>query len=227
MKLVPLFFCLVSFFGAGVLGTAKADSLQDILSRMDKEAPSFHGVQADLKMDTYQKIIDSHTLENGQLKMQRGIKGEVKAIIEFTGESARTLFFQGKGVRIYYPRINQYQDVSLGSNAAAVNQYLLLGFGSSGKELAQTYNITEDGKENLSGVSSTRLVLVPKDPKVLEKLPKVELWIPDGGSNPVQQQFFENTGNYRVITYSNMQVNPGFSGPLELKLPKDAKKQRQ
>ena len=222
MRILPAVFCLFAS-----LASLRADSLPDILARMDKNAPGFRALTANLVMDTYQKIIDSHTEENGSLQMQRSTKGEVRAIITFTGNSARTIGFQGKSARIYYPAINQYQDVSLGSNAAVVNQFLLLGFGSSGKELAQSYTITDEGQEKVAGQSATKLLLVPKDPGVLERLTKVELWIPDNGSNPIQQMFYEPSGNYRRITYSDIRLNPAISGTLELKVPKNAKKQRQ
>jgi len=222
MRILSAVFCLVTS-----LSVLRADSVPDILARMDKDAPGFHALTANLVMDTYQKILDSHTDENGSLQMQRSSKGETRAIITFTGNSARTIGFQGKSARIYYPAINQYQDVSLGSNAAVVNQFLLLGFGSSGKELAQSYSITEQGEEKISGQSAAKLLLVPKDQSVLERLAKVELWIPDNGSNPIQQTFYEPSGNYRKITYSDMHLNPAITGTLELKMPKNAKKQRQ
>lgn len=220
MRLLPLVLCLV-----GLVSSLSADSLSAILDRMNQDAPKFHGLQADLVMDTYEKILDAHTKENGSLKMQRSPKGDVKAIIEFTGNSARTLAFGGKNVRIYYPATNQYQDVALGSNAGVVNQYLLLGFGASGTQLAQSYTITVEGQEKVSDQQTTKLLLVPKDQGVLEHLAKVELWIPDNGSNPVQQQFYEPSGNYRLITYSHIQVNPAMTGSLELKMPKNAKRQ--
>ena len=219
-SIIPLFFCAL-----GALASLRADSLADILQRMNDDAPKFQGLKADLTMDTYQKILDAHTNENGTLRMERSPKREVKAIIEFTGNSARTLVFSGKAVRIYYPAINQYQDVDLGKNAGAVNQYLLLGFGSSGKELAAGYAITDEGAANVSGQPATKLLLIPKDAAVLEHIAKVELWIPNGKSNPIQQQFYDPSGNYRLISYSNMQVNPAGIGNLDWKLPKGAKRQ--
>jgi outer membrane lipoprotein-sorting protein len=204
----------------------RADSLPSILARMDKVAPDFHGLTANIVMDTYQKILDSHTPESGTLRMQRTPKGEVRAIIEFKGaDSARTIAFQGKIIRIYYPNLNTYQDVSLGADAAVVNQYLLLGFGSSGKELAQNYDITDEGSDTVAGQAAIKLLLVPKDSKVAQRLPKVEIWIPGDGANPIQQKFYDPSGNYRLVTYSDVQLNPPIPGALEFKLPKGAKKQ--
>ncbi len=222
MRLFLAILCLLAFGR-----TLPADSLSQILSRMDQSAPQFHGATANLVMDTYQKILDAHTNESGTLKMQRSAKGDVRAVIEFVGNSARTLSFAGKNVRIYYPNINQYQDVSLGSNASVVNQYLLLGFGSSGKDLEQNYIIKEEGQEKVSGQNAAKLLLVPKDANLETRLTKVQLWIPDGASNPIQQQFYEPSGNYRLITYSNLLVNPAMAHTLEFKMPKGATKSRQ
>jgi hypothetical protein len=46
-----------------------------------------------------------------------------------------------------------------------------------------------------------------------------------GGSNPVQQQFYEGTsGNYRKVTYTHIEINPAIKGDLEIQMQKDAKK---
>jgi outer membrane lipoprotein-sorting protein len=60
---------------------------------------------------------------------------------------------------------------------------------------------------------------------VQEKLSKVEMWIPANSAYPIQQQFFEPSGNYRTVTYSNEKINPPMRRTLELKLAPGAKKQ--
>lgn len=223
MRILPL---ILGLFVS--LASLPADSLPSILARMDKAAPGFHDLTATVTMDTYQKILDSHTLESGTLRMQRTPKGEVRAIIEFKGANdARTIAFLGKTIRLYYPVLNTYQDVSVGNNAAVVNQYLLLGFGSSGKELSDGYTITDEGSEKISEQMATKLLLVPKDSKVTEHVTKVEIWIPDNAANPIQQKFYDPSGNYRLVTYSDIQVNPPMPGELQFKLPKGAKRQSQ
>ena len=68
----------------------------------------------------------------------------------------------------------QYQDVDLGNKADLTNQFLLLGFGSSGKDLSAAYTIQSEGEETVGGKTTTKLQLIPKDAKVKEKLSKVE-----------------------------------------------------
>jgi outer membrane lipoprotein-sorting protein len=216
MKTVIAGLCLAVF-----AATLNADpTLDAILARMDQAAPGFHSMSADVDMVEYQKIIDDRTTDKGTLQMQKG--KEVRAIVTFPD---RVIGFLGKIVRIYWPKLNTYQDVNIGKNTNVLNEFLLLGFGSSGKELAQGYNITLQGTENVAGHDTSKLLLIPKDPNILERLSKVEVWIPNDAANPVQQQFYEPSGNWRKVTYSNIVINPAIRGTLEMKLPPGAKKQ--
>jgi outer membrane lipoprotein-sorting protein len=212
-----------------VLGSsADAQNLGEILARMDREAPNFHAISADIDMKTYTDVLGDTTDEKGTLKMQRLGPKDVRAIVDFTGGSdARVIAFLGKVVKIYYPNLKQVQEYEVGRNSDVLNQFLLLGFGSSGRELAQSYDITEAGQENLAGHDTTKLVLIPKDPKVLERLSKAELWIPSDAAYPIQQQFYEPSKNYRLVRYSNTILNPPIKGRLELKLPPGTSNEKQ
>lgn len=217
MKTALAVLCLGAF-----AATLKADeALDTILVRMDKAAPTFHGMSASVDMVEYQKILDDRTTDKGTLKMQRKGKN-VRAIVTFPD---RIIGFLGDIVRVYFPNTNAFQDYKIGENSSVLNQFLLLGFGSSGTELAQSYNITLERNENVAGHQTSKLVLIPKDPKVKERLSKVNIWIPIDGGNPVQQQFYEPSGNWRKATYSDMVLNPPIQGTLEMKLPPGAKKQ--
>jgi outer membrane lipoprotein-sorting protein len=212
-----------------MFGTAAwAEDVPAILARMDKAAPGFHAMSADIQMLTWTKVIDDKIVEDGTLKMQRLKDGAVRAVIDFSGQkdSAREIGFLGKVIRIYYPGLNVYQDYEVGKNSDVLNQFLLLGFGSSGHDLAQNYDITPEGTEKVAGVQTTKLLLIPKDPKVKERLARIEMWIPEGQASPVQQQFYEPDppGNYRKVTYSNMKVNPSIKGNLEMKMQSGAQK---
>lgn len=172
-------------------------------------------------MITYTAVIQDKIVEDGTLKMQKGKGGDVRAVLDFSGlkNSAREIGFYGKIIRMYYPNAKDYQDFEVGKNGALVNQFLLLGFGSSGDELSASYTISSEGTEKVAGLNTTKLLLIPKDPKVKERLAKVEIWIPEGQANPIEQKFYEETsGNYYQVTYSNINLKPSFKGPLEIKM---------
>ncbi len=206
------------------LGTSRADTVESILARMDQAAPAFHGVTADVSMIEFTKVLGDQTTETGTLQMQKE-KNQVRAIIDFKGQNdARTIALFGKTVRIFYPNMNGYQDYDIGNMGQLANQLLLLGFGSSGKELASSYTISVEGQENVTGRDTTKLLLAPKDPAVKQRLDKIELWIPADAAYPLQQQFYEPSGNWRKVTYTNIHLTSPSKKPLELKLPSGAKK---
>lgn len=215
-------------YAGGIAAAAAQDAgaVEAALGRMDKAAAGFRGMKANVVMMQYTKLLDDKSSQNGAIQMQRLKAGEVRAILDFPRE--QTIAFAGKNVTLYYPRVNQYsvyQASKLVGNT--LNQYLLLGFGSSGAELKQSYTITGDGTEKVGGKPTTKLVLVPKDPKVAERLPKAELWIPEDAGYPVQQQFWDSVaGNYRLLTYSDIVINPAFSGNLDFKPPAGAQKKK-
>jgi outer membrane lipoprotein-sorting protein len=203
----------------------QSQDVDSVLQRMNQAAPAFKAMIADLKMVTYTKILDDKATETGTVTMQRFRKNDTRAVIEFSGESARTLTLQAKTVRIYYPNLKQYQDYDVGKTVN-VNQFLLLGFGSSGKELSANYDIKSAGAEKIAGVDTTKLILTPKDKKAQEHLKTAEIWVPNNSPNPVQQRFNEASGNYRLVTYSNIHINPRLPQDIQLTVPSGATQKR-
>jgi outer membrane lipoprotein-sorting protein len=204
----------------------QAQSAEAVLARMDRAAPSFHAMTAQVKMTTHTAIINDTNVESGTFKMQRLKNNETRAVLDFSGQAdARQIGFLGRVVRIYYPKLNSYQDYDLGKNTDVLNQFLLLGFGTSGKDLAAAYSVSFEGKEKLNGLDVSKLSLIPKNPEVSKRLSKIEMWIPDDAAYPVQQEFYEPSGNYRVVSYGDINLKPAIKGKLDLKMPSGVKKQ--
>jgi outer membrane lipoprotein-sorting protein len=198
-----------------------ADDLSAILARMDQAASVFHSMTADLKMVTYTAILDDKTTESGKLEMEKDKNG-TEAVISFTGPDARTIAFLNKQIQLYTPKLNLIQIYKLAKSGKLLDQFLLLGFGASGKELAKSYNIQLGGIEQVNGQNASKLVLTPKEPGVKEQISQAELWIPGNSGYPVQQKFYNPSGNYRLATYTNFQLNPQL-GPLKLNAPPNTK----
>lgn len=174
-------------------------------------------MSADLTMTTHTAILNDNTVESGDLKMQR-TKGDTRALIDFTDDQDRhTIAFVDKTVQMYFPNLKLVQVYKLGKKTNLLDEYLLLGFGTSGKELAKGYDIKMVGSETIEGRATTKLELVPKSASVREQITKVEMWLPLDSGYPVQQKFEHPSGNYRLITYRNFKLNPSF-GPGMLKL---------
>jgi outer membrane lipoprotein-sorting protein len=95
----------------------------------------------------------------------------------------------------------------------------------AGSDLASKYEITNLGSEPIEGQNSTHLDLVPKSPEVLKQLKRVEVWISSASGYPIQQKLHQGGGDYRLVTYSGVKINPKVSWSA-LELPKSAKRER-
>jgi outer membrane lipoprotein-sorting protein len=219
LKAIPVFLCL-----AGLAGAASAETLDQVLARVNKEAASFRKMTAKFTKTQFIAVLNDTSQESGILWMKKsGKKLEMRG--EVTGTDARSFGFRDSKGEIFYPKINTVQIYDLGKERSLVDQFLLLGFGSSGSDIAKTYSMKTAGEETVNGIKTTRLELVPKSQKVLEQIQKVYLWIPDNAGHPVQQQFMQPGGNYYKVVYSDMQINPNLpDSEFSLKLPPGVKK---
>lgn len=220
MKAIGLLLCLTGFAGA----VASAETLDQVLARMNQEAAAFRKMTAKFSKTNFISVLNDTSQESGVIWMKKsGKKIEMRG--EVTGTDARSFGFRDSKGEIFYPKINTVQIYDLGKQSSLVDQFLLLGFGSSGSEMAKTYSVKVAGEEVLDGRKTTRLELVPRSQKVLEQIQKVYLWIPDNAGHPVQQQFMQPGNNYYKVIYSDVRINPDLpDSEFRLKLPPGVKK---
>jgi outer membrane lipoprotein-sorting protein len=205
--------------------SARAATLNEVLSTMDKGARTFTGVTAQVKRTSFTAVIDDKSDETGTFALKR--KGSnVMMRIDFTAPHNRTVSFQGRKASIYYPKINTVQEYDLGKQRELVDQFLLLGFGTSGKQLSQNYKLKYTGDETVSGRGTHRLELTPKSRNVAEQVKRIELWIDPGTGQPMQQKFHQSGGDYTLIQYSNLELKPGLPDTaVALQLPANVKRE--
>ncbi len=211
---------------ASVVCLPAADSVEAIQARMDLAAASFRDVTADFKRTSFTAVLDEASQESGTLWIRRAGPRNRLMRIEFQGANPRSLAFDGTRGQIYYPKIQTVQIYELGKHRSLVDQFLLLGFGTTGKELAQSYTIGVAGREEAAGRRCARLELTPRSAEVLQYVQKVELWIPDDSGYPVQQRFLLPGGDYTLVVYSGWRWNPGLTeAQCRLDLPKGVKRE--
>jgi outer membrane lipoprotein-sorting protein len=204
---------------------AAAASEKEILSRMDAAAPGFKGMTADITRVKFTSILNDRSEEIGTMSILRSGKS-LRAKIVIEKPNARAVSFEGEQVEVFYPKINTVQVFDIGKNRGLIDQFLLLGFGGSGKDLSRSYQVKSMGQEKVNGVSATRLVLTPKTAKVRESIKSVEIWVPDGEAYPIRQKFVEPSDDFTEVTYRGIKVNPGLTpAHLKLELPAGVKRE--
>jgi outer membrane lipoprotein-sorting protein len=118
------------------------------------------------------------------------------------------------------------QIFDLGKHGEQLDQFILIGFATSGTELAQAYAMKVLGPEKAQGQKTIRVEMIPKSEQAREYLQKLDLWIPERPAQPypVQEKIYQKSGDYRLVTYSDMRINPPLKpDALKLKLPAGVK----
>jgi outer membrane lipoprotein-sorting protein len=125
---------------------------------------------------------------------------------DITDPAKSVLFSNGK-VQMYEPKLKRVTVYEAGKNREAVESFLVLGFGGSGRDMLKSFDVKYVGTEQVGGVNAAKLELVPKADRVRGIFAKIWLWIDPAHGISVQQQFFEPSGDYRLAKYSDLKIN--------------------
>jgi outer membrane lipoprotein-sorting protein len=150
-------------------------------------------------------VLDEDSVESGSVRMRRTPTGEIQGLVEFTTPDRKFYSFEKRTLRIYTPKINTLQVFDLGQHGEQLDQFLSIGFGTSGKELAKGYEVEILADNKVP--ETTRVKLTPRDAEVKKYLTRIDLWITDG-NYPIQEKLWEPSKDYIVVNYSDVQINP-------------------
>ncbi|HTP85861.1 MAG TPA: outer membrane lipoprotein carrier protein LolA [Bryobacteraceae bacterium] len=185
-----------------------AVTAEDILARMDAASAKFLQVSADVQRTTHTKILDEDSVESGSLRMRRLPTGEIQGLVILTKPDQKYYAFAKRTLRIYQPKINTVQEFDLGRHGEQLDQFLSIGFGTSGKELAKSYEVQVIADNKIA--NTTRVRLVPRDAEVKKYLTRIDLWITDG-NYPIQEKLLEPSGDTILVNYSSVRINPNIT----------------
>ena len=203
---------------------APAEPLADILARMDRAAGDFRSLTAQMKRIQFTAVLSESSEMDGELRLKRTKNGTL-GVIEFTQPEQRTVVINGKQVQVYYPKANTVEIYDASKYTSNMDQILLLGFGTSSADLKKSYDFKDGGAQKINGAETTRIELTPKSAELKKLITKIELWIPEGQSNPIRAKFSEPSRNYELVDYADIKVNRAVpDSAFSLALPPKVKK---
>lgn len=202
------------FFCASIAPKIAAQDLKTVLAKLDAAAATFRNTSADFEFDSIQTdpVPDKEIQKGTVYYERRGSSFQMAAHIDQeNGRPVPKIYTFSKGVfRLYEKlqnKVTTYKNDKLGG-------YLMLGFGASGKELSDKWDITYGGVETIDGVKTDKLDLVPKDPAVRKNLLKATVWMDTARGVSLKQVFDQGDGQSRVSVYSNFKVNQPLSSSV-------------
>jgi len=215
--LAALAFCAV------YPGRARSEALEQTLARMDRSAEGFKSLMATVRQVSHVNVINDDTVSVGTTALKRS-KRDVRVLVHFTSPDDKSVAVSGTRIEMYLPKLQTVQEYDL-SSRNTVEKYLALGFGASGTDLKADYDIKALGDDIVGGGKAARLELTPKDKQVRQQFPKIELWISEAKGYPVQEKFYQSGGDYMLIAYSDIVINPSLpDSAFKLNVPRGVKR---
>jgi len=193
---------------AGFAVTPEDTEREKVLRKLDIAAANFRSTAADFQFDTVttDPIPDTEVQKGTVYYERKGSAFQMAAHIrEVNGKPVpKVVVVSGGTIKLYEQLIDQ---VTILSKLSQYESWFMLGFGASGKNLEEKWEIKYLGAETLDGVKTEKLELRPKDPGIRKNLPKVTVWMDTERGISLKQVFDEGPGQYRVSVYFNIKVN--------------------
>lgn len=172
---------------------------------MDDAARQLKTISADLTYTTVTVLVNDHSTQTGELFFRKGKRLEV--LVRFLKPDLKVILFKHNRAEIYYPKINQVQEYDLEKHSSMLQRFLLLGFGTPISDLESSYRVKPLGEKRLGNETTQLIELTPLQKGVASQLTRVDLWVSETSWLPVQQEFFEPSGDYLVASYKGIRVN--------------------
>jgi outer membrane lipoprotein-sorting protein len=198
---------LVLVFGLLTNGATQSRgpwTLESVLRQLDTAAKNFHSLSADVERTKVTVVVNDRSTETGTIR----VRGD-KMLLQMNAPDSRTILRSGDNLFLYTPGLKRVEEYNLGKNRGMVDQFLLLGFGTSGRELQKSYQVSLVGEPVIDDRKTVELELAPKADSVRKQISRVDLWLDLSSNLPIQQEFFETgSGDYSIVKYSHIEKNP-------------------
>jgi outer membrane lipoprotein-sorting protein len=207
MKLVLcLLFVLVSSTAA-----VAADRVDHILKELDSAAARFQNAAADFDWQTVQtEPISDTATQSGTIYFTRsGDDLRVSVHIRSVNQrpAPKVLGYSNGSVTLYEPLTGDFRVYRPSQQQEPLVDILLLGFGSSGADLARKWDITFIRQEILGGVKCEILQLIPKNRELRKHLRSATVWLDASRGVTLKQILDEHQGMQRLCLYTNLEMN--------------------
>ena len=198
---------------------AHAQNKEANLAKLDASSKTFVNFQADVKQESFTRLVKQTETTTGKMFSIRGKGGDEIGIQIGT----RTVHYQNGVLKDFTGGLGCYNVYSADKNKGTFDTILTLAFGSSGKSLAAKWNITDEGPQTLTvdgkPTQLEELDLVPMEQGLKNNISHIKLWMDLDKDYSPKLITFSPSGDTVTATYSNIRLNAGKvdTKPFEIK----------
>jgi outer membrane lipoprotein-sorting protein len=125
-----------------------ADDPGAVLDRIDRAGAAFRSMSAKLRRVSHTAAINEDNVDSGTVLLKRGHRRDLRMLIDLTDPDPKTVAFSGHTVEIYYPKMQTVDEFDVSKFKDLLEQFFLLGFGTSRAELQASYNLRLVGPDH-------------------------------------------------------------------------------
>jgi outer membrane lipoprotein-sorting protein len=191
---------------ASLCAQPKPGHLDEVLRQMDAASLKFQSAEANFQWDLYEKVVKETTTQKGTIYFKKEA-GNIVMGAKVTSPALKLIEFRNGLLRLFDPGTNHLTTVNATRNKAQVESFLTVGYGGSGKDLANAWTIADLGDEVVDGVQTAKLDLVAKDPAVRNNCTHMTIWVDPVRGIQLKQSLYMPSGDYRTAVYSDIKYN--------------------
>ncbi|HZQ20199.1 MAG TPA: outer membrane lipoprotein carrier protein LolA [Terriglobales bacterium] len=202
MRLLLVGCFVASFIIISPIFCPAETDLDSVLQKLDQTAENFRTAQANFVWTTFNSVVsEEEKPQTGKIYFERS-GSETKMAAHLDAPDSEVIIFSGGKIEIYKKRLETVDVYNAGAHREEFETFLVLGFGSSGKEMRTSFDVKYQGDEKIAGVDIAKLDLVPKAENIRNHFPEIILWIDLQRGVSLQQKLMEPNGDYRLAKYS-------------------------
>jgi outer membrane lipoprotein-sorting protein len=180
--------------------------LDHVLDVMDKAGTNFRTTEAAFVWQQYTSLVKETDTQKGKIYFRRS-NHEIQMAVDITDPYPKYVLLSGGKLQLFEPRVDRVTVYNVQKNQAEFEAFLQLGFGGGGHSMLKSFDIKYLGTEKVNGLETSKLDLVPKSAKIRNTFEHIVLWIDLDRGISVQQQLFQPGGDYRLASYSDIEIN--------------------
>ncbi len=200
--------------GLGLLLAAAPPGVDagSVLAALEREGRRLVTMRADFEQTRTNVVLDEQETTSGKVLLQ--VPGRFRW--EYVKPQPSAMAIKDGRFARYFPQTKQ-----VFRGPAKGEADLLVGFGPGSRDLGRRYEVTLAGEEAVSGRPAWVLDLKPRAGQG-GLFSALRLWVDQQRSIPVQTRLTEPTGDFTVVRFDGVEVNPRLpADAFDLKLPKD------
>ncbi len=198
--------------GALLAAAPGAGDATAVLAALEEQGRRLVTMRADFEQTRTNVVLDEQETTSGKVLLQ--VPGRFRW--DYTRPQPSAMAVKDGRFERYFPQTRQ-----VFRGPARGEADLLVGFGPGSRDLGRKYEVTLAGQESVAGQPAWILDLKPRAGQG-GLFSAIRLWVDQQRSIPVQTRLTEPTGDFTVVRFDRVEVNPRLpADAFDLKLPKD------